>query len=253
MKNAFSLLLVLFSVFPAFGSRADFQPPTLSNDSLRSLVLKQLKLSKADCKEELFSEKILPYSKTETVMVIPKMISEEEGMFTIDAIIVVVNNQTGKITQRCTEENLLDSDAVQITGFTVDTAPFVLSEKVRAFGIRVNYGNTSSINPYRKCDISLYVQEGNKLRRIFGEYEMNVENAEKGLDCNGQYRYISKTIAMDTESSYGYFNLVLIEKISMVISEEGTNGDCIQHTTEAHQRKTILYYNGKTYNWEIEW
>ncbi len=239
---------------------SNLQPPTLSNDSLTSLALKQLKLKISDCREDLFETKTLPYSKTETVMVIPKVISTEkdeennEYGFTIDAIIVVVNNQTGKIIQRSEGEHLLESDAVRISGFMIDTAPYMLSKEVRAFGVRVNYRNSSYPNPYFKTDISLYIRDGSKLRCVFGDYEIHVENGERGSsDCNLKQLFISGTIAIDTESSNGYFNLIIKEKASIVISENDENGNCHATTTEQHERKTILYYNGKTYDFEIEW
>lgn len=252
MKNT---LLFVFLVFSGLNSFAgELLPPTLSSDSLKSLVLKQLKLKFSDCKEELFEEKMLPYSKMETVMVVPKLVSEDEGMFTIDAIILVVNNQTGKIVQRSEGENLLDSDGVMISGFTIDTAPYMLSKDVRAFGIRVNYRNTSHVNPYYKSDIMLYVREGNKLRPVFGYYEVSAENGELGSDrCNAQRRMLEATIAIDTESSNGYFNLIINENISLVVNKTDDTGDCVETTEEKHERKTILYYNGKTYNFSIDW
>jgi len=254
MKKALLLALLVFLGLNSFAGK-QLQPPSLSNDSLRTLVLKQLKLKLSDCKEELFAEKALPNSKTETALVIPKLVSEnEEYGYVIDAIVVVVNNQTGKIVQRSEGENFLEADAVMISGFTIDTAPYMLSKDVRAFGVRVNYRNASYPNPYYKTDLILYVREGNKLRSVFGYYEVSAENGERGSDeCNAQRRMLEATIAIDTESSNGFFHLIIKENVSMIISKSDGAGDCEETTTETHERKTILYYNGKTYNFGIDW
>jgi len=245
---------MLFLGLNSFAGKSEIQQSILSNDTLKSFVLKQLGIKRTEIKEELLTEKTLPNTTNQSVLVIPKLIGEDEGMFTIDAMILVVNNQTGKILQRFSQENILESDAVAISEFIIDTAPYILSKEVRAFGIRVNYRNTSSVNPFYKTDISLYVQEGNQLKRVFGDYEISVENGERGSDeCNSQQRQMNGIIALDSDSAHGYFNLIIKEKISMRIFQVDATGDCKETITEEHERKTVLYYNGTTYNWGLDW
>jgi hypothetical protein len=252
MKNSFLILTFLLLVSKAYSNHSKFFEnqtsfQTLSSDSLKMKVLKQLGLKETELKEELFTEKVLPHSKTQTVMIIPKLISEDEGMYTIDAIILVVNNQTGKIIQKFKQENQLFSDAIYISSFTIDTAPYLVTKDIRAFGIRVNIEGSSRPNPYGEVQLSLYVQEGNSLRRVLKDELVERYNGEWDTNCAGEFHSKKSIISFETETTNGYFNLVIKDRTSTTINED-VNGECEEKLIEKHEKKTILYYNGKSYN-----
>jgi hypothetical protein len=246
MKNAF----LIFS-FLLFGSSlyskntSSFQ--VISDDSLKMNVLKQLGIRESELKAELFTSKVLPYAKTQTVMVIPKLISEESDMYDLDALIVVVNNQTGKILQKFKGENTFFSDAIYLSSITIDTAPYLLTKDIRAFGIRVSHVGSSRVNPFEQVDLSLYVQEGTSLRRVLNQEMVKRFNGEWDGDCSGEFHYKKAILSFETETTNGYFNLVLKEHTEISSSEE-VNGECEEKVIEKLDKKIIFYYNGKTYN-----
>lgn len=241
MKNTWFLFIFLFCGLNAYSNR------TLSADSLKKNVLKQLGISESELRDELFEEKVLPYATNQTVMVIPKLVYEEEGMFTLDALIVVENNQTGKITQRFKEENLLHSDAIHVSDFAIDTAPYLLTKDIRAFGIRVAYKDDSGPNPYRQTDLSLFVQEAHALRRVLKDENVAFFSGEWDTHCAGEFHSANSLVSFETETTNGYFNLVIKDRSSTTLKET-INGECKERTLEAHEKKSIFYYNGKTYN-----
>ncbi|MNK05524.1 hypothetical protein D3C87_234070 [compost metagenome] len=252
MKNALFLFVLLLSGLKAYSTQSfsaenRFSQTPIPSDSLKKKVLKQLGFSESELRDELFEEKVLPHAKTQTVMVIPKQVDEDDGMFTIDAVIVVVNNQTGKIIQRFKEENLLYSDAIHVSGFTIDTAPYMLTKEIRAFGVRVSYKNDSGPNPYRETNLSLFIQEGNSLRRVLRNVNVTSFSGEWDTNCAGEFHSGNSLVSFETETTNGCFNLVIKERSTTTLKEK-IKGECKERTIEEHEKKIIFYYNGKTYN-----
>lgn len=241
MKNVFLILsfLVGFQLYSYAG---------LSSDSLKTSVLKQLGIKETNLKEDMWTEKALPHAKTQTVMVVPHLIDENEteGIFTLDAIIVVVNNQTGKIIQKYKEDNFIFSDATYLSGFTIDTAPYMLTKEIRAFGIRAQFYGSSNANPYSEVQLSLFVQEGNSLRKVLKEQVIESSSGEWNTDCNGRFHNMKSWILFETGASKGYFNLVIKER-SWIESNEKIKGECEKKITDKQEKKKILHYDGELY------
>jgi hypothetical protein len=252
MKNAFlifSFLLLGFNGYSNYSLLVENKAfsQTMSNDSLKGKVLKQLGIKETELRTDLFAVKVLPHAKAQTVMVIPKLISEDQGMFDIDAIILVVNNQTGTIIQKFKSENSLFSDAVYISSITIDTAPYMLTKEIRAFGIRVNYVGSSRPNPYQEEHLSLYVQEKNSLRRVLTDEVVERYTGEWDTNCAGEFHSKKAILSFETEITNGYFNLVIKEHTTTTINEK-VNVECEEKITEKRNKKIVFYYDGKTYN-----
>lgn len=177
---------------------------------------------------------------------VPKLIGEDDGMFTLDAIILVVNNQTGKIIQQFQEENTVFSDAIFISEFTIDTAPYMLTNQIRAFGIRAQYYGRSNPNPYSEVQLSLFVQEGSTLRRVLKEVTVESSIGEWNMDCNGRFEELKAILLFETEKTKGYFNLVIKER-NLVRENEKIKGECEEKITHKPEKKRVLHYNGETY------
>ena len=240
MKN----LLLIFATL--FGLKAHSNLP-LASDSLKTLVLKQLGIKETELRDDLWAEKVLPYAKTQTVVIVPQVISEDDGMFELDARIVVVNNQPGKILQKFGEENTIFSDAVYISEFIIDTAPYMLTKEIRAFGIRAKYYGSSNPNPYSEVQLSLFVQEGNSVRRVLKNLVVETYSGEWNMDCNGRFEHMNSIILFETATSKNYFNLVIKERSSVTLNER-IKGKCEETISNKPEKKNILHYNGQMYN-----
>lgn len=236
--------------FYSFSSLPDkapaFESDALSSSELKEPILKQLGLTEKELKEEFWAEKALPYAPAQTVVVVPKLIGEDEGMFTLNAIVVVVNSQTGKIIQQFQEENTVFSDAVYISGFTIDTAPYMLTKEIRAFGIRAKYYGSSNPNPYSEVQLSLFIQEGAILRRILKDYVVESSAGEWNMECDGRFEDLKAILSFETEKTKGYFNLVIKER-SSVRTTERIKGECEEKIVKNPEKKRVLHYNGKSY------
>lgn len=247
MKTTLFIFVMLIGLSSYSHQSLHISLQTAPVESLKEKVLRQLGINETEVRDELFEEKVLPYAPTQTVMAIPKLVSEDDHLFTVDLILVVVNNQSGKIIQKFTEENYLHSDAIYVSGITIDTAPYLLSKTIRAFGIRVHYSGSSRPNPYGEDFLSLYVQEGSILRRVLKDEVVGIYHGEWDTNCSGEFHDTKCIVSFETEMSNGYFNLVLKYKTSSTVNEP-VNGDCKEKLIGKLEKKSVFYYNGKSYN-----
>jgi hypothetical protein len=220
----------------------------LDDNPLLTNVLKQLNLKKEYIYQNLYTEKTLPYSKSLTVMVIPKFTIKKlnnDEYLELDAYIIVANNQTGKIVHKFIEPKSWTSDAVALSSIDIDTAPYYLTQNLRGFGIYVNYIGGSRPNPYNLTEFSLFVPKGGLLNRILKNYPISEYHGEWDMECEGEFELSKSTIAIDKKQTNGLYNIKLNQTI-IVTENIPKNDDCKEKKTVKH--KTIrLKYNGKEY------
>lgn len=216
-------------------------------ENLIQRVMRQVGLNEQSVKMDLVALKKLPHKPNQTVVVLPKIIFEDEMMLTLDALILVVDSETGVVIQQYKKENLIYGDAVYISSISIDTAPYLLTNDIRAFGIRVGYTGSSRANPYSEEHISLFVQEKSDLKSVLREVRVAQFNGEWDTNCAGEFHDQKSIISFETETSNGYFNLVV--KTKSTTTENIPNGaDCDEKTVEKQEHKTVFYFNGKSYN-----
>ncbi|MBW1656630.1 PA3715 family protein [Flavobacterium quisquiliarum] len=209
-------------------------------------ILKQLKLNESQIRIELFTEKILPYDKNKSVLVIPKYASDiEEGSFVLDAYILVIDNVTGKIIYKFIEPNAWTSDALILTDITIDTGLYYLNKTTRAFGIRADYRTQSQPNPFSETNLSLYIVEKNTLKPVLHNYRVYKYGGEWDMKCDGEFEDIDSTIDIDKLQNNNFNNLIIKTKITKT---ENTfkNDDCDSKET-IKKETTKLIFDGKQY------
>lgn len=218
-----------------------------TTDDILPTILNSMGLSRDSIKMDLLAMKKLPYNLNQMVAVIPKIIFEDETMLTIDAIILVVDTETGAIIQQYQEKNIIYGDAVYISSITIDTAPYLLTKDVRAFGIRIGYTGSSRPNPFSQEILSLYIPKDKQLIRVLDQICMNRFQGEWDTNCAGQFEETKSIITFEKESRHNHFNLV-VKDVTTKTENVLTESDCVERTLERHEQKTVYYYNGKSYN-----
>ena len=81
-------------------------------------ILKQLNLDKQKCKVTLIVSKPFPNNINETIIVIPEIVTEEEGYFELNSYILIIDTFTGIIKSKYFESSKTNnwvSDAVRLT------------------------------------------------------------------------------------------------------------------------------------------
>lgn len=203
-----TLLLLLFTmIFYSKNGVCQAQ-----NDLLKK-VLKQLALQEKDIEKTLFASKILPYAKDKSVLTFPKYVSKTDDSYVFDAYIVVVDNQTGKILYKFYESEAWESDAIMLSQITIDTGLFILNNETRAFGVRLTYHHSSNWDPYSRTDLSLFIVENNKLKRILEDYTISNYSGDFRASCaEGSKEEMESVIDIDKQHQHNLFNDLVISE-----------------------------------------
>lgn len=208
-------------------------------------VLKQLNIKREDCYQELVVEKAVPYSKDKSVIVIPKIVEQDEGFVTLDSYILIVDNRTGMILNSFHEEQAWTSDAVKLESIVVDFAPYKLNSTTRAFGIRTKYYGSSRPNPYSEEYISLFYPDNNKLIRVLKDFTVYSYNGEWDTNCEGEFHAVNKLLIISDQQTNSFSNI--IAKVTYTtINRTLVNDDCTDE--EKVEKKTeVLKLKGEEY------
>lgn len=238
MKKYFFALILCFQI--SFSQ---------STDHLNT-VLKQLKIKKNEIHEKLFTQKILPYDKSKSVLVIPKYdINEQDNeghdYFVLDAYIVVIDNATGKIICKFIEPNAWTSDALMLTGISIDTGLYHFNSTTRAFGVRVDYTGSSRPNPFSETHLSLYVADKNSLKQVLKNYSISRSGGEWDTNCAGEFEDRNSTFDIAQVQTNNYNNIIVRSTIVKSVSTP-TIDDCVSKET-TKKATSKLIFNGKEY------
>ncbi len=223
---------------------------------LTASVMDQLNINIKDC-ESLFAEKVLPYNKDLSVIVIPKIGQKEEDMFSLDSYVVVVNNKTKKIKHLYFESYKTsgwESDAIFIYEVSIDTAKYLVQDSVRAFGVVLHTRNMSQPNPYNSRFISLFIPDGDKLQNILKNYEIFSYGGETDMNCFAEMNTEEKTLSLSKAKSNDYFNINVNVLHTLLVSKqkEGTScessscnySDCIETKTLKKSKQILQFLDG---------
>ena len=225
----------------------------LSQTEIIESVLNQLKIKKTDCKTEFIIIKKTPNNDTESIIVIPELVSEDEHYFELNSHILIIDNKTGKIKNRFFESSQTNewvSDAIRMVEVSIDTAPYVVQKGKRAFGIKVRYLGSSKPNPYGKETISLFIKNKNKLSRVLKNFEINGNSGEWDANCAGEFNTVKKTLIISDNITNGYYNIIVKNKISNSKTFINKQGDC-DEKEEIQIIKTILKFENNEYKEDV--
>jgi len=212
-------------------------------------VLQELNLDPLAVKSDLIRSKSSPNEINESILMIPEIVEEGEGYFTLNSHIVLTNPHTGEITHRFFEpaaSNQWISDAIELQEISVDTDPYHVTDELRAFGTRVTYRGMSSVNPYTSEALSLYIKSGDRLQKILSNYPISTANGEWNGDCAGVFYDTKSIFLLSEQKTQGFYDLQVKSKVTETINEKDENGDCVEIEKISNQT-SVLKYNGKEY------
>lgn len=216
------------------------------SNELIAKVLTTLDVSLEDCHESFIIEKQLPYDSLISIMVIPILTEfSDESAFSLNAYILMVNNQTGNIYNQFYEKDIWISDAIRIGNISVDTAPYLLNSNTRAFGIRVQYYGSSKPNPYSEVNLSLFVPEEKTLKKVLNEYVVNQFSGEWNMICAGEFVREDKILIVSKEQTNGFSDIIIKNNVTY-INAINKNGDCVEQE-KTEKKMEVLKFDGIQY------
>ena len=227
------LLLALPFSFSGYGQ--------LSQEKLLSKALIQLQLPQ----EEIFSRQLSFQSfGAETLIVLPVIAEQEEGVLVLDAHLLLVDAATGEILAKYSGKKDWYSDAVGLRRIKIDPAAYKLTDSGVAYGIKIDYSGSSRVNPYNATELSLYLREGEQLKPVLKDFRIAYLNAETDTWCNSSYESHSKSLEITGVENNGFFNL----KFTNSIQKGGsTDENCERSIAEEFQEVEILEFEDGTY------
>ena len=209
MKNLY-LILISFITLNACDQKKSI--------NLVDSVLNNLKINESECWSEFIINQNI--SKSESIVFIPKIQKDEEGM-TLDVNLLIVNNKTGKIESRFTKKECWYSDAVRLEDIKIIYQPYKISEKSETIGISISYYGSSRVNPYSSKELSLFERKGKNLNRILEDFPTYTLNGENDGNNNGEYVEHIKIIKPELNSKKEFYNLKVVDSIIKTEYKEG--------------------------------
>jgi len=205
-------------------------------------VIKQLNLDTSKIDQRFVVSKVQPHNTNETIVIIPEIVGAyDEDDLKLNSYIVLVDNTTGKITHKYFESsktNGWDSNAIELSEITIDTAPYMVTEDTRAFGIRVSHYGRSQPNPYSNTTISLFVKSGDALKKVLRHYDVEDYGAEWDMHCAGKSTNVQNTLIISKEKTNGHSDIIVKSKITESKTYVDKNGECV----DAKDKITTFFF-----------
>lgn len=239
MKRSIFLFTLMMSLFSGFISAQDI-------DSIRlTHILKSLKIDKTKIREELCVEKKMPNAEDSYIAVIPVVVNQdqEDYVFTIQNYILITDIN-GNIKNKYLDPTELNSDAVYLRSFAIDTGLYNISAGIRAFGVKADFVGNSKPNPYASGTISMYYAEGKTLKKILDQFELDSSRGEWDTRCNGEFEDNHSYIMMDSSKTNNFTDLK-IKTVSVTTINEEIKEECNTKETSKTTYKTLKFKNGK--------
>jgi hypothetical protein len=169
-----------------------------------------------------------------------------------DLDVLLLRNESGKISNRLFRKSAFQSNALALSGITIDTARYQLAPQLRAFGIRANFASNSHSYSASYETINLFVFDGKVVKEVLSNLIM-VENSGSGdfdfVDandqCTGSIAETKRILAIAKTTSHGYADLLITEN-KMQSDSKLVKREC--KTTPLYSTKLYtLHFNGDAY------
>ena len=219
--------------------------------NLETTVIEQLKLNSD--KIEFFRQKKLANNENETIIVIAEnendRSEDEEVFLELTSHILIVDSQTAEIKNHFSEtskENAWISDAIFIDDIILDTIVYNLAKDKVAFGIKLIFRGSSQVNPYGYTCLSLYIKEGNTLKKLLSNFDLEKYSGEINVNlntCDGILQKEKNELTLIASSTNGYNDILVKNTTVNFIFETNSKGNCREVEKSRIEKTSVLKYN----------
>jgi hypothetical protein len=209
-------------------------------------VIQQLQINTEKVDLDLSIEKPMRYIPEMMAFAILEKVGEsdfsEEGHYTYKCHVLLYNASDKIITNRYVIPNI-QSDAIRLAGLNFDFAPYMVKLNVRAFGLRIRYSGMSRVSPHEEEQITLFVQEKDKLVPVLKDFTSYLSNGDWDTNCAGEFNMKSAVFVLEPTSSNGFFDVKVNYKEVKTINKL-VSGDCKATETATKSSAKLVYING---------
>jgi hypothetical protein len=211
-----------------------------NDQTLIDNVAKNLSLKAEAIDAEFTVTKPHPENKNVTIVLLGLPQGEEEDARTFDIYLVLADSKTGTILCSLAEKERYTSDAIRLTGFQIDTAPYKLAANVRAIGLRASYTGSSRPNPFGEETLSLYIQQGKTFVKVLHDFVTYQSTGEWDTNCAGNFSSSKSVLVILPEKTNGYNNIQVNTKTTET-ENMVRNEDCISSDTETKSSQKLVF------------
>ena len=162
-----------------------------------------------------------------------------------DLTVLLLKNTSDQVVARLVQKRAFSSDAIQLTGIAIDSAPYKLAPGQRAFGVRARFANNSSFNSWEHEQLNLYLAQGTELRQILGSLLTAQKLYEKVDECQEALTDRSRHLIVAPHSTLGKADLILKEKV-LIDKSSIQKGQCVSKKSVV-SKSTTLRFDGQNY------
>lgn len=221
----------------------------IPNMPLMHFALHNLDLNFLNIKTNLIVSKPHPDNPDDIIIVLPEIVDEGQEYFELNTHLLIINSRSGDMMQTFFESsktNQWTSDAIRLDQIEIDTAPYLVKEDVRAFGVVVHYFGSSRVNPYYNKTLSLFIKSDTSLKKVLHNFSIEKNTGEWNGVCEGEHESKKKTLIMSSEKTNDFFDITVKTNIVNTIDFEDEQGDC--NSKDSLSTKTsILKFDGNRY------
>lgn len=164
----------------------------------------------------------------------------------VDLELAIVHSSSSKRLASYRKKDAYYSDAVAYEGLAIDTARYKLTPDDRAFGIRSSFEHNSSVSPYYKTELALFLREGDSLRPVLEGLVISTGRGEWDGNCAGQGEKTQRTLDIGKTLHNGFADLVVTSTVT--VTESVVVGEACKDTSKTLKPTRItLNYDGKRY------
>lgn len=164
----------------------------------------------------------------------------------VDLELSLIHSSSSKRLASYHKKDAYYSDAVAYEGLSIDTARYKLTTDSRAFGIRSSFEHSSSVNPYHKTELALYLKEGDALRPVLEGLVISTGRGEWDGNCAGEGERTQRTVDIGNTTHNGFADLVVSSTVT--VTKSFLVGDeCKDTSRKLKTTRVTLNYDGKQY------
>lgn len=212
--------------------------------------------AQAGCEEAPFGErtftlcKVWPAYDDQTIVVTSTFKADSADANNdggnVDLELSLVHSSSSKRLANYVKKDAYYSDAVAYEGLSIDTARYKLAPNSRAFGIRSSFAHSSSVNPYHKTELALYLKEDDALRPVLEGLVISTSRGEWDGNCAGEGERTQRTVEIGNTTHNGFADLVVSSAVTVnknfLVGEE-----CKDTSSRLKTTQVTLTYDGKQY------
>ncbi len=203
-------------------------------------VLNDLKINKTECLTKFILEQKI--SNYESIILIPRIAEKDEEGMILDAILTIVDNETGKIESEFSKKECWYSDAIRLANIQIIYNPYLIYRFSETIGILVTYYGSSRVYPYTSTELTLFERQEKSINRILIDYPIYTSNGDNDINGKGLYEEHYKFIRPEVDYKMEFYDLIITE---LIIKTE--NSHIAEKIIEKFENKEILKYENGEY------